>query len=58
MWFGNSLSVQWLELSISLLRAWGLIPGKETKIPQAVSHSQKEKTGFLLKINIQKAHKL
>ena len=42
---GNSLAVQWLGLGTFTAVARGSVPGQETKIPQAVRHSQKKKNG-------------
>ena len=39
--FGNSLVVQWLGLSALTAEGLGSIPGRGTKIPQAVRCSQK-----------------
>lgn len=33
--------VQWLELGAFTPRTWGLIPGRRTKVPQAVCYGQK-----------------
>ena len=41
--FGNSLVVQWLELQALTAEGLGSIPGRGTKIPQAVWHGQKKK---------------
>ena len=40
---GNFLAVQWLRLYTFPAEDMGSIPGGETKIPQAVRHSQKKK---------------
>ena len=40
---GNSLVVQWLGLYASNAEGPGLIPGWETKVPQATRHGQKNK---------------
>ena len=40
---GNSLAVQWLRLLASTAGGKGLIPGQETKIPQAMQHGQNVK---------------
>ena len=42
-WGGNSLEVQWLGLRAFTAEGPGSIPGRETKIPQAVRHGQKKK---------------
>ena len=39
--FGNSPAVLWLGLCTSTAKGPGFIPGRGTKIPQAVRHSQK-----------------
>ena len=39
---GNSLAVQWLGLHAFTAEAAGSIPGRGTKIPQAVQHGQKK----------------
>ena len=40
---GNSLVVQWLGLDPFTAGAWGLIPGRGTKIPQAGGGVAKKK---------------
>ena len=40
---GNSLAVQWLGLCSFTVEATGSIPGRGTKIPQAVQRGQKKK---------------
>ena len=42
MAFGNSLVVQWLGLSAFTAEGLGSIPGRGTKIPQAVRRGQKK----------------
>ena len=39
---GNSLMVQWLRLGVFTAVGLGLIPGRGTKIPQAMQHGRKE----------------
>ena len=39
---GNSLAVQWLGLHALTAEGPGSIPGRGTKIPQAVWHGQKK----------------
>ena len=44
---GNFLAVQWLGLSAFTAGSPGLIPGQETKIPQAaLAQTKKIKTGL------------
>ena len=40
---GNSLVVQWLGLSAFTAESLGSIPGRGTKIPQAVRHGKMKK---------------
>ena len=40
---GNSLVVQWLGLCTFTAKGPGSVPGRGTKIPQAMQHSQKKK---------------
>ena len=42
---GNTLAVQWLGLQAFTAKGPGSIPGRGTKIPQAVWHSQKKNKG-------------
>ena len=46
MFEGNSLAVQWLRLSVSTVGDMGSIPGRWTKILQAVQCGQKKKKKF------------
>ena len=41
--YRNSLAVQWLGLGAFSAKGPGSIPGRGTKIPQAVQRSQKQK---------------
>ena len=40
---GNSLAVQWLGLGTLTAEGPGSIPGRGTKIPQAMCHGQNNK---------------
>ena len=40
---GTSLATQWLGLHTFTAKGLGSIPGRGTKIPQAVQHSQKKR---------------
>jgi len=49
---GTSLAIQWLGLRTFTAKGLGSIPGRGTKIPQAVQHSQRKegrKNTFLKK---------
>ena len=48
---GNSLAVQWLELSALTAGVLGLIPGQGTKIPQAKKNPHKNLSLYNTRVN-------